>query len=55
MFTKNIKFKNFITKKKSKNIKILRNFIKNKSLLKNYPLLHSLTNKFEYSFQKKKN
>ena len=54
MFTKNIKFKNFITKKKSKNIKILRNFIKNKSLLKNYPLLKSLTNKFEYSFQKKK-
>ena len=54
MFTKNIKFKNFITKKNSKNIKILRNFIKNKSLLKNYPLLHSLTNKFEYSFQKKK-
>jgi len=54
MFTKNIKFKNFITKKKSKNIKILRNFIKNKSLLKNYPLLHSLTNKFEYSFQKNK-
>ena len=54
MFTKNIKFKNFITKKKSKNIKILRNFIKNKSLLKKYPLLQSLTNKFEYSFQKKK-
>ena len=54
MFTKNIKFKNFITKKKSKNIKILRNFIKNKLLLKNYPLLKSLTNKFEYSFQKKK-
>ena len=54
MFTKNIKFKNFITKKKSKNIKILRNFIKKKSLLKNYPLLKSLTNKFEYSFQKKK-
>ena len=54
MFTKNIKFKNFITKKKSKNIKILRNFIKNKSLLKNYPLLHSLTNKFEYSFKKRK-
>ena len=54
MFTKNIKFKNFITKKKSKNIKILRNFIKKKSLLKNYPLLQSLTNKFEYSFQKKK-
>ena len=54
MFTKNIKFKNFIKKKNSKNIKILRNFIKNKSLLKNYPLLHSLTNKFEYSFQKNK-
>jgi len=54
MFTKNIKFKNFIKKKNSKNIKILRNFIKNKLLFKNYPLLQSLTNKFQYSFQKKK-
>ena len=53
MFTKNIILKNFIKKKKSKHIKILKNFFKNKSLLKNYPLLESLTNKFQYSFQKK--
>ncbi len=53
MLTKNIKFKNFIQKKRSKNIKILRNFIKDKSLLKKYPLLNSLSKNFQYSYQKK--
>ena len=53
MFTKNIKFKNFIKKKKPKTNKVLRNFIKDKSLLKKYPLLNSLSKKFKYSYQKK--
>ena len=53
MFTKNIKFKNFIKKKKPKTNKILRNFIKDNSLLDKYPLLNSLSKKFKYSYQKK--
>ena len=55
MFTKNIKFKNFIKQKNKKKNKILRNFIKEKHLLNKYPLLNSLTKKFQYSYQKKKN
>ena len=54
MFSKNIKFKNFINKKNIKKNKILRNFIKDKSLFTKYPLLNSLTKKFQYSYQKKK-
>jgi len=54
MFSKNIKFKNFINKKNLKKNKILRNFIKDKSLFIKYPLLNSLTKKFQYSYQKKK-
>ncbi len=54
MFSKNIKFKNFINKKNLKKNKILRNFIKDKSLFTKYPLLNSLTKKFQYSYQKKK-
>ena len=38
MFTKNIKFKNFIKKKNLKTVKILRNIIKDKALLEKYPL-----------------
>ena len=53
MFTKNIKFKNFIRNKNPKTNKILRNIIKDKALLEKYPLLNSLTNKFKYSYQKK--
>ena len=53
MFTKNIKFKNFIKKKKIKTNKTLRNFIKDKLLLKKYPMLNSLSKKFKYSYQKK--
>ena len=53
MFTKNIKFKNFIRKKNSKTNKILRNIIKDKALLEKYPLLNSLTKKFQYSYKKK--
>ena len=53
MFTKNIKFKNFVKKKNQKTNKILRNFIKDKTLLEKYPLLNSLTKKFQYSYQKK--
>jgi len=53
MFTKNIKFKNFIRKKNPKTNKILRNIIKNKALFEKYPLLHSLTKKFQYSYKKK--
>ena len=54
MFTKNIKFKNFIRKKNPKTNKILRNIIKDKALLKKYPLLNSLTKNFQYSYKKKK-
>ena len=54
MFNKNIKFKNFIKNKNPKTNKILRNIIKDKALLEKYPLLNSLTNKFKYSYQKKK-
>ena len=54
MFSKNIKFKNFTNKKNLKKNKILRNFIKDKSLFTKYPLLNSLTKKFQYSYQKKK-
>jgi len=54
MLTKNIKFKNFIKKKKiTKTNKILTNLIKDKSFIKKYPLLNSLTKKFQYSYQKK--
>ena len=53
MFTKNIKFKNFIKKRNPKTNKILRNIIKDKALLEKYPLLNSLTKKFQYSYKKK--
>ena len=53
MFTKNIKFKNFIKIKDSKKNKNIRNFIKNKYLPKEFPLLNSLTKKFQYSYKKK--
>ena len=53
MFTKNIKFKNFIRKKNPKKNKILRNIIKDKALIEKYPLLNSLTKKFQYSYKKK--
>ena len=53
MLTKNIKFKNFIEKKNIKTNKILTNFIKDSSFLKKYPLLNSLTKKFQYNYQKK--
>jgi len=52
MLTKNIKFKNFIKKKKPKINKILRNFIKVNSLVEKYPLLRSLSKKFQYSYNK---
>ena len=54
MFTKNIKFKNFIKKKNPKKNKILKNFINGKTLIEKYPLLNSLTKKFQYSYEKKK-
>ena len=45
MFTKNIKFKNFIKKKKPKINKILKSIIKDKNLIKKYPLLKSMDKK----------
>ena len=42
MFTKNIKFKNFVNKKNIKISKILRSIIKDKDLIKKYPLLKSM-------------
>ena len=53
MFTKNVKFKNFVGKKNLKLNKILRNVIKNKALIEKYPLLQSLTSKFKYSYNNK--
>lgn len=53
MFTKNIKFKNFIKKKNLKINKKLKNFTKSETLIEKYPLLNSLTKKFRYSYEKK--
>jgi len=53
MFTKNVKFKNFVGKKNLKLNKILRNVIKDKALIEKYPLLQSLTSKFKYSYNNK--
>ncbi len=53
METKHIIYKNFKNKNKQLNKKKLNNFIKFKNLIEKYPLLKSLTNKYNYSFQKK--
>ena len=53
MLTKNVKFKNFVGKKNLKLNKILRKVIKDKALIKKYPLLQSLTSKFKYSYNNK--
>jgi len=53
MLTKNVKFKNFVSKKNLKLNKILRKVIKDKALIKKYPLLQSLTSKFKYSYNNK--
>ena len=53
MFTKNIKFKNFIKPKNLNKNKYIKNLVKEKHLLNKYPLLNSLTTKFQYSYQKK--
>ena len=53
MLTKNIIFKNFLGKKNNSKINILKKSIFNKNLLKNYPLLNSLTAKYSYSYKKK--
>ena len=53
MFTKNIKFTNFIGKRNPKLNKILRRIIEDKPLLEKYPLLNSLTKEYKYSYQKK--
>ena len=54
METKHIIFKNFNNKNKKKNKKKLTNFLKLKILIEKFPLLKSLTNNYNYSFQKKK-
>ena len=53
METEHIIYKNFNNKNKQLNKKKLNNFIKFKNLIKKYPLLKSLTNNYNYSFQKK--
>ena len=53
MFSKNIKFKNFVIKKNQKKNKILKNLINHQILIKKNPLLNSLANKFNYSYKKK--
>ena len=53
METKHIIYKNFNNKNKQLNKKKLNNFIKPKNLIEKYPLLKSLTNNYNYSFQKK--
>ena len=53
METKHIIYKNFNTRKKLLNKKKLSNFLNFKSLLQRYPLLKSLTNNYNYSFEKK--
>jgi len=54
MFTKNIKFNNFVNKKNIKISKILRSIIKDKVLIKKYPLLKSMSKEYQYSYPKKK-
>ena len=54
MFSKKIKFKNFIRKKNTNIKNILRNIIKDKSLIDKYPLLKSMNKKYQYSYPKKK-
>ena len=54
MFTKNIKFKNFTKNKNNRINKILRNILKDKSLVEKYPLLESLNKNYKYSYKKKK-
>ena len=53
METKNIIYENFKNKNKKLNKKKLNNFLKFKNLIEKYPLLKSLTNNYNYSFQKK--
>ena len=53
METKHIIYKNFNNKNKQLNKKKLTNFLKFKILIEKYPLLKSLTNNYNYSFQKK--
>jgi|TARA_B100001741_G_scaffold270589_1_gene238217 glucose-6-phosphate isomerase len=53
MFTKNIKFENFSGKKNIKLEKTFKKSLNYAELLKNYPLLNSLTKQYKYSYQKK--
>ena len=53
METRYIIYKNFNNKKKLLNKKKLSNFLNFENLLEKYPLLKSLTNNYNYSFQKK--
>ena len=53
METKHIIYKNFNNKNKQLIKKKLANFLKLKILIEKYPLLKSLTNNYNYSFQKK--
>ena len=53
METKHIIYKNFNNKNKKLNKIKLTNFLKFKILIEKYPLLKSLTNNYNYSFQKK--
>ena len=53
MFTKNIKFKNFIKIKKPKINKILRSIIKDKNIIEKYPLLKTMDKNYKYTYKKK--
>ena len=53
MFTRNIRFKNFEKKKSPKINKILKNFLKYKNFVENYPLLKSMNKNYQYSYKKK--
>ena len=52
METRYIIYKNFNNKKKLLNKKKLSNFLNFENLLEKFPLLQSLTNYYNYSFQK---
>ena len=53
MFTKNIKFKNFIKIKKPKINKILTSIIKDKNIIEKYPLLKTMDKNYKYTFKKR--
>ena len=54
MFSKNIRFSNFLGKKNNHLKKKIKKDLKTNNFLKIYPFLHSLNKDYKYSYNKKK-